>query len=156
MYHTIFNSHLQYGILCWGSTTATNLYRLQVLQNRAVRNMMRAPRYFRLDNHYLNLRILKTDDLYSLEVAKFMHCHRNHCLPDCFSSFFHERRSHPSHNLRSSNNFMYDIIRCRTARGQRSIRYHGPKIWNEIPISIRKTSKLLFKKQYKVHLFSRY
>ena len=156
MYHALFNSHLQYGILCWGSTTATNLYRLQVLQNRAVRNMMRAPRYFRLDNHYLNLRILKTDDLYSLEVAKFMHCHRNHCLPDCFSSFFHERRTHPSHNLRSSNNFMYDIIRCRTARGQRSIRYQGLKIWNEIPISIRKASKFLFKKQYKVHLFSRY
>ena len=88
MYHALFNSHLQYAILCWGSTFVTNLHRLQVLQNRAIRNMMKAPRYFRLDNYYLNLRILKVCDLYNLEVAKFMHNHHNQLLPDCFSSFF--------------------------------------------------------------------
>jgi len=37
MYHALFNSHLQYGILCWGSTTELNLNRLQILQNRAIR-----------------------------------------------------------------------------------------------------------------------
>ena len=52
VYHALFNSHLQYATLCWGTTNCTNLDRLQVLQNRAIRNMFKAPRYFRLDNYY--------------------------------------------------------------------------------------------------------
>ena len=71
MYHSLFNSHLQYGILCWGSASATSLNKIQVLQNRAIRNMTKSPRFYRLDNHYLNLRILKVNDLFNLEVAKF-------------------------------------------------------------------------------------
>ena len=88
VYHAFFNSILQYAILCWGSTTNTNLNRLQVLQNRAIRNMSKCPKFFRLDNYYLNFRVLKVRDLYNLEVAKFMHGHFNNSLPNCFSSFF--------------------------------------------------------------------
>ena len=53
VYHALFNSHL-YAILCWGKTAITNLNLLQVLQNRAIRNISRAPPHFRLDNYYLN------------------------------------------------------------------------------------------------------
>ena len=60
----------QYGILCWGSTTQTNIKLLQVIQNRAIRNVTKASRYFRLDNHYLNLRILKVQVIFNLETAK--------------------------------------------------------------------------------------
>ena len=45
------------------------------MQNKAIRNMNKAPRYYRLDNYYLNQRILKVQDLYELEIAKFMHAH---------------------------------------------------------------------------------
>ena len=58
-FHALFNSHLQYAILCWGTTTQSNLYRLQVFQNRAVRNMFKAPRFFRLDDYFLNYKFLK-------------------------------------------------------------------------------------------------
>ena len=156
MYHALFNSHLQYGILCWGSTFETYLNRLQVLQNRAIRNMMRAPRFFRLDNYFLNLRILKVRDLYNLEVAKFMHSHNNKTLPDCFLSFFRESSQNHTHYTRASNDILYNTIRCRTARGQRSIRFHGPKVWNDIPRSTKEVSKLVFKKQFKTILLSRY
>ena len=156
MYHALFNSHLQYGILCWGSTSATNLNNLQILQNRAIRNMMKAPRYFRLDNYFLNLRILKVHDLYKFEVAKFLHGHHNNLLPDIFSSFFNESGANHSHNTRSSVNINYDIPFCRTSRGQRSILFYGPKVWNGIPISIKTVSKLAFKKEYKVFILAGY
>ena len=119
MYHALFNSHLQYGILCWGSTSVTNLNRLQVLQNRAIRNIMKAPRYFCLDNYYLNLRILKVHDLYKLEIAKFMHGHHNNLLPDIFSSFFQASGANHSHYTRSAENINYNIQHCRPARGQK-------------------------------------
>ena len=156
MYHALFNSHLQYAILCWGSTFATNLNRIQILQNRAIRNMMKAPRYFRLDNYFLNLRILKVHDLYKLEIAKFMHSHYNRTLPDCFSSIFHESGENHTYNLRSSDNIVYDTLRCRTARGQRSIRFYGPKVWNDIPLSTKTASKIVFKKQYKTSILGDY
>ena len=156
MYHALFNSHLQYGILCWGSSSATNLHQLQVLQNRAIRNMMKAPRFFRLDNYYLNLRILKVHDLFNLEIAKFMHSHHNNILPDCFRSFFQESGINHDHNTRSSNSLSYDTIFCRTLRGQRSIRFYGPKIWNEIPLTTKSAAKKSFKKLYKSLVFSKY
>ena len=68
MYHSLFNSKLQYAILCWGSTTASRISKLQILQNKAIKNMNKAPRYYRLDSYYLNQRILKVQDLYNLEV----------------------------------------------------------------------------------------
>ena len=46
VYHALFKSHLQYGILCWGSGDAIYLNRIQVLQNRAIRNISKAPRFF--------------------------------------------------------------------------------------------------------------
>ena len=156
MYHALFNSHLQYGILCWGSSSMTNIHRLQVLQNRAIRNMMRAPRYFRLDNYYLNLRILKVHDLFNLEIAKFMHGHHNHILPVCFSSFFQESGTNHSHYTRSLAHMNYDTILCRTSRGQRSIRFYGPKLWNDIPLSIKMRSKNYFNKQYKSFVLASY
>ena len=42
--------------------------------------MTKAPVFFRLDNYYHNLRILKVQDLHQLELAKFMHSHFNHYL----------------------------------------------------------------------------
>ena len=134
----------------------TNIHRLQVLQNRAIRNMMRAPRYFRLDNYYLNLRILKVHDLFNLEIAKFMHGHHNNSLPVCFSSFFQESGNNHSQYTRSSAQLNYETILCRTARGQRSIRFYGPKIWNDIPLSIKSGSGNSFKKQYKSFVLSSY
>ena len=60
MYHALFNSKLQYAILCWGSASATSISKIQTLQNKAIRNMNKAPRFYRLDNYYLNQRILNS------------------------------------------------------------------------------------------------
>ena len=156
VYHALFNSHLQYAILCWGNATATLINRLQVLQNRAIRNMFKIPRYSRLNNYYLNYRILKVDDLFDLEVGKFLHAHSKNCLPNCFSDFFQEIASVHQYNTRASSNRNYNTISCRSSRGQKSIKYYGPKIWNDIPNSCRDLPKIAFKKQFKNIIFSKF
>ena len=152
-YHALFNSHLQYGILCWGATNISNLNRLQVLQNRAIRNISKAPRYYRLANYYLNYRILKVHDLYDLEISKFMHGHYNKYLPSCFDSFFQLASNRVT---RSTLNRNYYTPYYRSTRGQRSIRYYGPKIWNKLPISYHDITKFSFKKQSKNLILSKY
>ena len=156
MYHALFNSRLQYAILCWGSASRTNLHRLQVLQNRAIRNMNKAPRFYRLDNYYINQRILKVHELYDLEVAKFMHGHFNSSLPVCFSAFFLETGDSHRYYTRSSSRRNYNLMGFRSMRGQRSIQYYGPKIWNDIPLSMKSMSKAGFKKKYKNFILSNY
>ena len=137
MYHSLFNSKLQYAILCWGSASTTKISKLQVLQNKAIRNMNKAPRYFRLDNYYLNHRILKVKDLYDLEIAKFMHGHSQGTLPICFYSFFIESRNLHNYNTRATANSNYNISNFTTNWGKRSIQCYGPKIWNELPNEIK-------------------
>ena len=156
MYHALFNSKLQYGILCWGSAAATQISKLQVLQNKAIRNMNKAPRYYRLDNYYLNQRILKVNELYNLEIAKFMRNHTDGSLPNCFASFFVESRYLHSYNTRSSHSRNYNISNFRTCRGQRSIQFLGPKLWNDIPSEIRNAPKHRFKNKMEKLIFSHY
>ena len=131
----------------------THLNKLQVLQNRAIRNISKAPRFFRLDNIYLNYRILKVKDLYNLEVCKFMHKHHNKSLPNCLNSFFSISQQRATH---SSSNLNYNTPFYRSNKGQRSIKFYGPKIWNSIPLSVRNLSFIDIKKQYKNLILSKY
>ena len=163
VYHALFNSHLQYGILCWGNINATTWRRIEVLQNKAIRYISRAPRRYRLDNYYLNYRILKARELYDLETAKFMHGHFSENLPRCFRTFFHfEENPVTRYSVRlnseriNSECTKYAMPIYRTSRGQRSIRYHGPKIWNKLPVSFHNLSKIQFKKKYKNLILSKY
>ena len=156
MYHSLFNSKLQYAILCWGSASATKISKLQVLQNKAIRNMNKAPRYYRLDNFYLNQRILKVHDLYNLEVAKFMHSHFHGLLPICFSTFFVEIRYLHRYNTRHSSLRNYNVTNFRTSKGQKSIQFLGPKIWNSVPYDMRNLSKINFKIRMKNHILSQF
>ena len=149
MYHSLFNSKLRYAILCWGSASLTRINNLQVLQNKAIRNMNKAPRYYRLDNYYLNQRILKIQDLYNLEVAKFMHGHFHGLLPVCFASFFVESRYLHSYHTRHSSLRNYNVTNFKTSKGQKSIQFLGPKIWNDIPHDMRILSKVPFKTKMK-------
>ena len=118
--------------------------------------MNKAPRYYRLDNYYLNQRILKVQDLYNLEVAKFMHGHFHGLLPICFAPFFIETRHLHGHNTRHSGLNNYNVSSFKTNKGQKSIQFLGPKIWNDIPNDIRALSKLKFKFEMKNLFLSRY
>ena len=153
VYHSLFNSHLQYAILCWGSASSSNLQRLQVIQNRAIRNMSKCPRYYRLDNVYLNYRILKVKELYDLEISKFMYQHHVNSLPVCFQNYFGISYQRVTRNSANSN---YNTPFYRSNRGQRSIKFYGPKIWNSLPRNFRTLSKQNFKKHCKNYFLAKY
>ena len=131
-----------------GAAGTTILQPLRVLQNRAMRIIFRASRYTRLDHVYLNLRVLKLDDLYKLTIAKFMHQYYHGTLPDQFSGLLFETNSLYHRRLRSSSTSTYRSVRCKKTNTQRSIRHIGPKIWNEVPDLHRNESNFNFKRHY--------
>ena len=75
LYYGLVQSHLTYGLLAWGSANKTNIKSLQVLQNKIIRTISVVRRNEDIANNilYTNLKILKIEKLYFLEIAKFMY-----------------------------------------------------------------------------------
>ena len=154
IYHSLFKSRLQYAIVSWGSANCTTLQPLRVLQNRALRHISRASLYTRMDGLYLNYRILKLNDLYRFELGKFMHQFFNNSLPNSFSGFFQELSQIRQRVTRASARGDYNVLRCKKASGQKSIKYQGAKLWNKLSNDIRLAGKNIFKKQLKSWIFA--
>ena len=158
VYNALVGSHLTYALISWGSTSQTNLQPLRVLQNRAIRHISRAPRFRRLDVDFLNLRILKLDDLYKLALSKFMYQYHYNKLPDYFRNFFPVQQISHNYQTRHRLNSSTDPcpIECNKVSMQRSIRFSGPKIWSEIPNHLREMRISIFKKEITNIILAKY
>ena len=81
IYNTLFSSTLQYGLVIWGSATKTNIKSLQTMQNYAVRNVGSSLHGFNTDQIYRELDILKLEDLFELQIGKFVIDYINNEVP---------------------------------------------------------------------------
>ena len=125
----------------------SNLNRIQVLQNRAIRNISKGARLHRLDNYCLIYRILKLCDLHDLEMSKFMHGH----YTDTYHAvliFFQLANNRCNRN--NAANRKHCIPYFRSTRGQRSIIHFRPKIWNQRPMTFHEFTKSNFKNNAKI------
>ena len=63
---------------------------------------------------------------------------------------------HPNCNLRSSNKFLLKVPRSRLVSGtDRSFSVVAPKLWNQLPISLKLCQTLeSFKSALKTHIFN--
>ena len=84
VYYALIHSYLQYALICWGSASKTALRPLNVIQNRTLCHICWVPLIYWLDAVYLNMRLLKLEDMYEFEIAKFVHAYHKHLLPIFF------------------------------------------------------------------------
>ena len=154
LYHSLVGTYLRYGIASWGSAKTTALSKLRSLQNKVVRYITHSSQDTNISDEYNNLKILKLDEMYFLEVGKFMHRNSNENLPQSFDEYFRHIDHH--HNTRTRLNTVFALPRPRTELGKQSIRYKGVKIWGEIPPSIRGCLDLqTFSSQLKANILSK-
>ena len=128
-----------------------------MLQNKAVRHLGGVTRYTRMDNVYLNFRILKLDDLHTFELGKFMYRFKAKTLPNSFSKYFQKLSETRTRVTRSTSRGEYLEIRCCSKKGERSIKWQGSRIWNKLPVELKqhvKTSKK-FADNFKNYIFSK-
>ena len=59
-------------------------------------------------------------------------------LPVVFSTYFEENKVIHKYNTRQKDYFHIDAIK--TEIGQRSIKYKGSKLWNDLPAELKKYS----------------
>ena len=157
IYFAFIHSHLTYGIIVWGATYSSYLTPLKSLQNRAIKLLSGATRFQSAHLLYKDHNILNLNSLLSQETAKFMYKFIPKQLPVQFDNYFNSVMAINKRSTRASQkkNQLY-IPRFRTNRLQRSIKYRGVKVWNDIPNEIKNNNGNLstFKKIHKKHLIS--
>ena len=131
VYHSIFSSHILYGIQVWSQNSQTIKTKIQSLQDRAIRKITFSSTNCNQDDLYKNLKILKFQDLIYAQNCIFMSRVEEGRLPTSFSQQFSHRRDVHQYNTRASSSNLINIPNVRTNFfGTLSTTYKCISDWN--------------------------
>ena len=88
LYTSLFRSHLEFGILSWGSAPQQKLKKIISLQKKCIRNVGCKRYRSHTDPTFSSLKVLKFNDLFTLNCSKFMHKMFNGKQPKSFEGMF--------------------------------------------------------------------
>ena len=88
IYYSLFDSHLNFGNLLWGSADQKMLGKVENLQKKCIRNVALKKFTAHTEPIYKNLEILKLSDKLAFCRSIFMHKYRHNKLPISFSNTF--------------------------------------------------------------------
>ena len=110
IYRSLFESHLHFGSIIYGSCEPKYLSNIVTIQKRAVRNIVCAKYRAHTDPIFKQLNILKAEDLINLDQCLFVHKYRSNRLPLPFKSFFTSQSSSSSFITHADYNFKHNNI----------------------------------------------
>ena len=168
-YHATFSSTLLYGCQIWGHTTQTTIRKLEILQNSAIRTILRSDDQFKdfhLSNHitpfYKYFKILKFRDSITLKNTLFAHDFINKKLPASFSQFFSLQADVSTTSTRNSAKGSLSLTHINTQKyGKNSIKHKAMLAWNKLisncnKANLKNMSKMNFKAFHKESLMNSY
>ena len=156
LYQTLIEPYLRYCIIIWGNAYDNALKSILTLQKRAIRTVHRAPFIAHSSPLFKKSRVLAFKDLYKKEVCLFTYKSINNYLPKFCNSYMQIKPVHTDYNLRYKPLCLI-VPQNRTVLRDKFIDCVAPKIWNEIPYSIKASSSLsIFKHKIYDFLYGTY
>ena len=153
IYNSLFESRLRYALLGWGTAPEYYLSKLRVLQNRAVRFITFSSFRTTVAPLYSKLKILPLAKLLHQQQSIFMHSLHYKTLPFALSAYCHQPQHGYATRYRTSKN--YTLPPVSTNRGQKSIKFLGPKAWAEVPNELKEIAfRKPFAKKMKDHILA--
>ena len=146
---TLFHSliHIRYCITTWCFGHNVLLNKLQKICNKFMKMIFISKSIKNSKKTKITNIMYNIQQLYKLNIAIFMHNFFNKQLPTAFNNAFQTKTS----NVITRSNSQIIPISCKNTVSKQSIRYIGPKIWNQLPTSIKKSNSLsAFNKKAKV------
>ena len=158
--YSLLYSHFVYGVEVWGSACRTAIKPLVILQKKAVRLMTFNDQFPETpgplcptDPLFLELELLKIQDIFTLQASKFIFRCLSHESPQIFWDWFTYSSSIHNYNTTSTSmittNSYFDVgvehrdnptLHTRNSRlvnyGGKSLKVAGPFLWNSIPLPI--------------------
>ena len=141
-YNSLVYPYIDYGITLWGTTHATYVKHIAIMQKKAIRIATGANYNDHTEPLFKQMKLLKLKDVHKIKVATFMFSASKGILPSpliCMITNTSEIHTHD--DTRNKNNPHVNIRRTNIAA--KTIRHNGPQIWNNISDDIkqRKTTK---------------
>ena len=130
LYYAFIFPYLMYCNHIWGNTYKTNLSKLQVLQNKAVRIVTGSSRRSNIENIYRCNGIMNLDFINTYLVGKFMYKVYHKDVPTIFDDFFMRNYHLHDHYIRTANHLHVPF--ASTNLSKTGIRYQGVIVWNKI------------------------
>ena len=121
IYNALIQPHLNYGVLLWGKNTK----RIQKLQKWAIRSVTCSKYNAHTDPLFIELKLLKIQDIYKLNILKFFFKYHNDKLPNYFYGMFDT--IYISHHYYTRQGGQPVVARGRTIAANHSIRYTLPE-----------------------------
>ena len=141
LYFSFINPHIDYNLLNWSMAASTNLKSIENNVKKAVRIISFEDRYSPSTPLFKKLNILPFIFSVKSKLAKFMWKFFNDNLPTTLSE-----------NFRTNSRTFISHYESRLSSLEKFVVFEGPKIWNEIPDSIkRKPSLKTFSKNLTIH-----
>ena len=139
------------------STFKSYLKKLIVIQNKALKIIGGAKWNERASPNYLEFKILKLPDMFRFESAVFTFKFDKQLLPFPFSHYFSKSNTKHHQSTKKAKSDNYFLPFYRTNKLQNSIKYHGSKFWNSLPIELKLCKSLKsFKIKLKQFFFNKY
>ena len=155
LYNALILPFITYCNIVWGNCGTTKINSILLLQKRAMRLITNSRYLSPTDPLFSQLRSLKINDIHALQTAIFMHKYTFNQLPKVFDNFFTPNFNIHSYPTRNSSD--YHLENPRTILAQKSLKHHGPDVWNSLPDNLKKCTKLhLFKQQVKNVFLNQY
>ena len=155
IYNTLILPYLNYCNIVWGNCHETKLNHILLLQKKAVRICTNSTYLAHTNPLYHRLKVFKIHDINTLQIAMFMFKYNKELLPPVFSNFFSYNKSLHSYPTRSRNNIHLNNPKILLAH--KSLRHHGPDIWNSLPDDTKDITLLnSFKRRMKELLLNQY
>jgi len=160
VFNALINSYLRYGIIIWGSASATTLKSLEAIVNKAIRIMSFAPSgNINLSQIYKDFNLLKLSNIHALELGKFIYKEKLGYLPTSIGNYFPISSNFIDHNYgtRVSSSTIPSITNIvrRLKSSEKSVQFKCNVLWSNMQDSFKYLENVnIFKRQYKKFLIS--
>ena len=112
--------------------------------------------HFGAHEMFKNMSLLKTEDIYKLEMAKFMYRMYHKQLPNAFNNYFTRIDSMHTYQLRSVKNKVFYTKTASTKQYKSWVSHAGVELWSKIDPSIKELSFKSFSLQLKKDWINEY
>ena len=142
IYNSLFRSHIEFNLSCWGNSRNKDIDMITVLQKRAIRYIANLKYNSHTGNSFKKLNILKFSDLFTLNQASFMYRYVHNKLPPSFNNLFPKLSNF-------DRSLAFEVPKLSKASLKNFPSFAMVKVWNDLPLDIKRKKSL---KTFKIYL----
>lgn len=152
VFNTIILPHFHFASTVLYLANDNEIKRLQILQNRGMRIILKCDKYTRISLMLERLNWLDIGSLLEVNALIFIHKIKLNLAPKYLNNLVQIFRDVHDHGTRNNNNFI--VQHKNTKKGQNSIFFKALLLYNQLPKNIKELNTIIsFKNKIREHYF---